>query len=105
MLLLRFNSNRFITNLTNKIITHLYYLFSLNSKRVKNTFNDFVNVIKKDPKVQIKIKDMLDRYSRLPYNCQSKIGYDTLTQNVILKELKYTGYNNYRFRYRNTKEK
>ena len=30
---------------------------------------------------------MLDRYNRLPYNYQSKIGYDTLIQNVILKEL------------------
>ena len=29
---------------------------------------------------------MLDRYKRLPYNCQSKIGYDTLIQNVILRE-------------------
>ena len=47
----------------------------------------FINVIKKDPKVRIKINDMLDRYNRLPYNYQSKIGYDTLIQNVILKEL------------------
>ena len=30
---------------------------------------------------------MLDRYNRLPYNYQSKTGYDTLIQNVILKEL------------------
>ena len=30
---------------------------------------------------------MLHRYNRLPYNYQSKIGYDTLIQNVILKEL------------------
>ena len=29
---------------------------------------------------------MLDRYIKLPYNYQSKIGYDTLIQNVILKE-------------------
>ena len=47
----------------------------------------FVNVIKKDPKVRIKIKDMCDRYNRLPYNYQSKTGHDTLIQNVILKEL------------------
>ena len=33
---------------------------------------DFINVIKKYPKVQIKINDMLDRYNRLPYNYQSK---------------------------------
>ena len=49
--------------------------------------DDFINVIKKDPKVRIKINDMLDRYNRLPYNYQSKIGYDTLVQNVLLKEL------------------
>ena len=30
---------------------------------------------------------MLDRYNRLPYNHRSKIGFDTLIQNVILKEL------------------
>ena len=30
---------------------------------------------------------MLDRYMRLPLKYQSKIGYDTLIQNVILKEL------------------
>ena len=47
----------------------------------------FVNVIKEDPKVRNKINDMLDRYIRLPYNYHSKIGYDTLIQNVILKEL------------------
>ena len=29
---------------------------------------------------------MLDRYIKLPYNYQSKIGYDFLMQNVILKE-------------------
>ena len=47
----------------------------------------FINVIRKDPKVRIKLNDMLDRYIKLPYNYQSKIGYDTLIQNVILKEL------------------
>ena len=47
----------------------------------------FINVIRKDPKVRIKINDMLDRYNRLSYNYQSKIGYETLIQNVILKEL------------------
>ena len=49
--------------------------------------NDFQNVIKKDPQVRNEINDMLDRYNRLPYNFQSKIGYDTLIQNVILKEV------------------
>ena len=47
----------------------------------------FLNVIRKDPKVRVKINDTLDRYMRLPYKYQSKIGYDTLIQNVILKEL------------------
>ena len=47
----------------------------------------FINVFRKDPKVRVKRNDMLDRYNRLPYNYQSKIGYDTLIQNVILKEL------------------
>ena len=30
---------------------------------------------------------MLDRYMSLPYDFQSKIGYNSLIQNVILKEL------------------
>ena len=47
----------------------------------------FVDVIRKDPKVRVKINDMLDRYMRLPYNYQSKKGYDTLIHNVILEEL------------------
>ena len=46
-----------------------------------------MNVNKKDPKVRNKINDMLDRYKRLPYNYQSKIGYDNLIQNVSLKEV------------------
>ena len=44
-------------------------------------------LFKKDPKVRIEINDMLDRYMRLPYNYRSKIGYDCLIQNIILKEL------------------
>ena len=47
----------------------------------------FINVIRKDPKVRVRINDTLDRYNRLPYIYQSKIGYDTLIQNVIPKEL------------------
>ena len=47
----------------------------------------FVNVNKKAPKVQIKINNIKDRYNRLPLKYQSKIGYDTLIQNVILKQL------------------
>ena len=44
---------------------------------------------------------MLDRYNRLPYKYQSKIGYDTLIQNGFLKELiKNNGCNKNRFIYR-----
>ena len=49
--------------------------------------HDFINVIRKDPKVRVKINDMLDRYNRLPSNYHSKIGYDFLIQNVVLIEL------------------
>ena len=52
-----------------------------------NTFNDFVNVIRKDPKVRVKRNGMLDRYKRIPLKYQSKIGCDSLIQNVILKKL------------------
>ena len=49
--------------------------------------DDFINVIKKDPQVRIKINDTLDKFNRLPYNCQSKIGYDIFIQNVIFREV------------------
>ena len=49
--------------------------------------DSFINVIKKDPKVRIKIYDMLDRYNTLPYNFKLKIGCDSLLHNVILREL------------------
>ena len=49
--------------------------------------NDFVNVIRKDPKVQIKKCNMLDRYNRSPPKYQSIIGYGTLNQNVFLRDL------------------
>ena len=62
-------------------------MFLSNSKKMTNTFNDCINVIKKDPRVRIKINDMLDRYNRLSLDYQSKIGYDTLIQKVILQEL------------------
>ena len=52
-----------------------------------NNFDAFINVIKKDPKVKIKINDTLDRYMKLPLKYQSKIGSDCLIQNIILKEL------------------
>ena len=41
----------------------------------------FVNVIKKDSKVQDKINNILDRYMRLFNKYQSKIGYDKYTFN------------------------
>ena len=47
----------------------------------------FLNIIKKDPQIRFKINNKLDRYNRLPYNYQSKIGYGSLCQNVVLKEL------------------
>ena len=47
----------------------------------------FIKVIKKDSKVRIKINDTLDGFNRLPLEYQSKIGCDSLIQNVILKEL------------------
>ena len=49
--------------------------------------DDFMKTIQKVPKVQIRMKKMLDIYNRLLYNYQSKLGYDTLIQNIILKEL------------------
>ena len=55
----------------------------------------FVKVIKKDPRVQNNINIMLDIYMSLPYDFQSRIGYNSLIQNVILKELfKYNVTNN-----------
>ena len=48
---------------------------------------DFIKAIKKDPKIRNNINIMLDRYLSLPYEFQSRIGYNSLIQNVILKEL------------------
>ena len=47
----------------------------------------FINVIKKDPLVCIKINKMLDRYNKLCYDYKIEIVYDNLIQNIILKEL------------------
>ena len=47
----------------------------------------FINVIKKDPFVCMKINNMLDRYNRLTYEHKIEIVYDNLIQNIILKEL------------------
>ena len=49
--------------------------------------NAFINVIKKDPFICIKIKNMLDRYNKLTYDRKIEIAYDNLIQNIILKEL------------------
>ena len=37
--------------------------------------------------MRVKINNVLVRYNRLLFIYQSKIGYDTLIQNVFLKEL------------------
>ena len=47
----------------------------------------FINVIKKDPFVCMKINNMLDRYKKLSYDYKIEIAYDNLIQNIILKEL------------------
>ena len=49
--------------------------------------NAFINVLKKDPFVCIKINNMLDRYNRLTNDRKIEIVYDNLIQNIILKEL------------------
>ena len=52
-----------------------------------DNYNAFIKVIKKDPRVQNEINIILDRYMSLSYDFQSRIGYNSLIQNVILKEL------------------
>ena len=47
----------------------------------------FINGIKKDPFVCMKINNMLDRYNRLTYDHNIEIAYDNLIQNIILKDL------------------
>ena len=47
----------------------------------------FINVIKIDPFVCMKIINMLDRYNRLTSDCKIEIVYDNLIQNNILTEL------------------
>ena len=49
--------------------------------------DSFINVIKKDYFVCIKINNMLDRYNRLTYDHKIEVAYDNLIQNIILKEL------------------
>ena len=62
----------------------MFYLRSHFSHMKKD---DFINVNKRDLKVQTKINNMLDRYNRLRNKYQSKLGHDMLIQNVILKEM------------------
>ena len=52
-----------------------------------NVFEAFINVIKKDRLVCLKINNMLDRYNRLTHNHKIEIAYHNLIQNIILKEL------------------
>ena len=47
----------------------------------------FIYVYKEDPQVRNKINNMLNRHMKLPYKYQSKIEYNCLIQNIILKEL------------------
>ena len=47
----------------------------------------FIDVIKKDHFVCMKINNMLDRYNRLTCDRENEILYDNLIQNIILKEL------------------
>ena len=49
--------------------------------------DNFIKAIKKDKRICNNINIMLDRYMSLPYEFRSKIGYNSLIQNVILKEL------------------
>ena len=52
-----------------------------------DNYDAFIKVIKKDPRVQNNINIMLDRYMSLPYDFRPKRGYNSLIQNVNLKEL------------------
>ena len=47
----------------------------------------FIKAIKKDKRICNNINIMLDRYMSLPYEFRSQIGYNSLIQNIILKEL------------------
>ena len=49
--------------------------------------NAFINVIKKDPLVCMKIINLLDRYKRLTYDQKIEIVYDNLIRNILLQEL------------------
>ena len=47
----------------------------------------FIKVNKKDPQVLINLRSKLDKCVKLSLNYQSKLGYDTLIQKVILEEI------------------
>ena len=47
----------------------------------------FINVLKKDPFVCMKVNIMLGRYNRLTYDRKIEIVYDNFIQNIVLKEL------------------
>ena len=47
----------------------------------------FLNVIKKDPFVCMKINNMLDRYNRLTYDHKIEVVYDNSIENIILEEV------------------
>ena len=49
--------------------------------------DDFIKAIREDPKIRNNINIMLDRYMCLPYEFQSRRGYNSLIQNRILKQL------------------
>ena len=49
--------------------------------------DNFIKAIKEDPKICNNINTMLERYMSLPDEFRSRIGYNSLIQNVILKEL------------------
>ena len=82
-----FNIHLFRKDYLKCFIKDVNFLHMINSKGMTNTFDNVVNVIKKDPKVRIKINDTLDRYMNLPYKYRSEIGYDCLIQNIVLKEM------------------
>ena len=54
---------------------------------MKNNFDDFIKVFKKDLQVCDKINEVLGRYNRYAESYQAKIGYKALILNVILKEI------------------
>ena len=49
--------------------------------------DNLIKAIKRDPKVQHDLNIILDHYMSLPYDFQSKIGYNCLIHVVILKKL------------------